>query len=115
MAGTIEITQEGEGTFLSWLTAGDGTAVTDSPTFATIKAAVEGIAAVREIAATAPVVITPPARHHSPATREDLMTPAIEFPLTTAPHVPLPAGDFRRRLAGHSGPLPVKGIPVEVA
>lgn len=56
MAGTFEIIREGEGAFRFRLTAGDGTLVAVSPRFTTIKAVVDGIAAVRENAATGFVV-----------------------------------------------------------
>jgi uncharacterized protein YegP (UPF0339 family) len=52
VAGTFEILQAGEGTFLFRLTAGDGTVVAVSPKFTTIKGVVDGITAVRENAAT---------------------------------------------------------------
>lgn len=50
-AGTFEIHQAGEGTFLFRLTAGDGAVVAVSPRFTTLKGAVDGITAVRENAA----------------------------------------------------------------
>lgn len=56
MAGTFEILQAGEGTFLFQLTAGDGTVVAVSPRFTTIEGVVDGITAVRENAATGLVV-----------------------------------------------------------
>lgn len=56
MAGTFEIIQDGEGLFLFRLTSGDGTIVAVSPTFTTIKEAVDGIEAVRENAAAGFVV-----------------------------------------------------------
>lgn len=56
MAGTFEIHQAGEGTFLFRLTAGDGTVVAVSPRFATIEGVVDGITAVRENAAAGFVV-----------------------------------------------------------
>jgi uncharacterized protein len=56
VAGTFEIIQEGEGSFLFRLTAGDGTVVAVSPRFTTVKDVVDGIQAVRENAATGFVV-----------------------------------------------------------
>jgi len=56
VAGTFEIIQEAEGSFLFRLTAGDGTVVAVSPRFTTIKEVVDGIEAVRENAAAAFVV-----------------------------------------------------------
>jgi uncharacterized protein YegP (UPF0339 family) len=56
VAGTFEIIQEAEGSFLFRLTAGDGTLVAVSPRFTTIKEVVAGIEAVRENAAAGFVV-----------------------------------------------------------
>jgi uncharacterized protein len=56
VAGTFEIIQEAEGSFLFRLTAGDGTVVAGSPRFTTLQGAVDGIEAVRENAAAGFVV-----------------------------------------------------------
>lgn len=56
MAGTVEIIQKGDESFLFRLTSGDGTVVAVSPTFTTIKEVVAGIEAVRENAAAGFVV-----------------------------------------------------------
>jgi uncharacterized protein len=56
VAGTFEIHEAGEGTFLFRLRAGDGTVVAVSPRFTTIKGVVDGIRAVRENAASGFVV-----------------------------------------------------------
>jgi uncharacterized protein YegP (UPF0339 family) len=56
VAGTFEILQAGEGTFLFRLTADDGTVLAVSPRFTTIRGVVDGITAVRENAAMGFVV-----------------------------------------------------------
>jgi uncharacterized protein len=60
VAGTFEITEEGEAAFLFRLPSGDGTVVAVSPKFTTIKEVVHGIEAGVKTRQRGLLWITPP-------------------------------------------------------